>query len=55
MQTVPSIIESLEDITIEKIDFDWIKSCAKIPYLKRAIRVIEQDGDYYPELKNACF
>lgn len=46
---------ALEDITIEKIDFDWISSTSKIPHLKRAIRVIQLDGDYYTELKDACY
>mgnify|MGYP006876298473 CR=1 FL=1 len=31
---------AFEDITIDKIDFDWIASTTKIAHLKRAIRVI---------------
>jgi len=46
---------ALEDITIDKIDFEWISSTTKISHLKRAIRVIELDGDYYHELKDACY
>ena len=42
---------ALEDIKIDKIDFDWIKNTTKISHLKRAIRVIQLDGDYYKELK----
>ena len=55
MNSFPSTIESFEDITIERIDFNWIQSCVKIPYIRRAIKVIEADGDYYPDLKDACF
>ena len=55
MQFAPSSIESLEDITIERIDFAWIQSCNKVSYLRRAVKVIEGDGDYYPDLKEACF
>lgn len=40
MHSMPTIIDSLEDITIEKIDFSWIQSCVKIPYIRRAIKVI---------------
>jgi tetratricopeptide (TPR) repeat protein len=43
-----------DDITIEKIDFDWIKQCDKVSYLRKAVKVIEADGDYYTELKQAC-
>lgn len=43
-----------EDITIDKIEFDWIAQCNKVSYLKKAVRVIEEDGDYYKELKEAC-
>ncbi len=46
---------TLEDIKIDTIDFDWIKQTTKISHLKRAIRVIEIDGDYYKELKDACY
>lgn len=42
---------ALEDIKLEMIDFEWIKSTTKISHLKRAIKIIELDGDYYKELK----
>ena len=38
---------ALEDIKIETIDFNWIKETTKISHLKRAIRLIEADGDYF--------
>jgi hypothetical protein len=38
---------ALEDIKIDKIDFDWIASTTKLSHLKRAINIIEQDGNYY--------
>jgi hypothetical protein len=44
-----------DDITIERIDFEWIKQCDKVNYLRKAIKVIETDGDYYGDLKDACY
>ena len=44
-----------DDITIEKVDFEWINQCDKVSYLRKAIKVIEADGDYYTELKDACY
>lgn len=44
-----------DDITIDKVDFDWIKQCDKVSYLRKAVKVIEADGDYYTELKDACY
>lgn len=38
---------SIYDIKLETIDFDWIKQTAKISHLKRAITLIEADGNYF--------
>ena len=46
---------SIHDIKIETIDFDWINQTTKISHLKKAIRLIESDGNYYTELKDACY
>lgn len=46
---------TIGDIKLETIDFDWIKATTKISHLKRAIALIEQDGNYYTELKDACY
>lgn len=32
--------QSIEDIKLETIDFDWIKKTTNINHLKRAIRLI---------------
>lgn len=37
----------IEDIKLETIDFNWIAQTTKISHLKRAIRLIELDGDVY--------
>jgi hypothetical protein len=29
------------------IDFDWINAATKLSHLKRAVKIIEADGDYY--------
>ena len=39
--------QALEDIKLDTIDFDWIQNTTKVSHLKRAIRLIEQDGDYF--------
>ena len=36
-------------------DFNWIEKTTKLSHLKRAIALIEQDGNYYTELKDACY
>lgn len=36
--------ELLADLTLEKIDYDWIKEQKKPNFLKKAIKLIEEDG-----------
>lgn len=45
----------LEDVKLETVDFNWIKETTKISHLKRAIRLIEMDGNFFTELKEACY
>lgn len=45
--------ELLSDITIDKIDFEWVEQAKKISHLKKALRLLEEDGDYFPDLKKA--
>ncbi|KRX03752.1 hypothetical protein PPERSA_04260 [Pseudocohnilembus persalinus] len=45
--------ELLSDLTIEKIDFEWVQKTTKMSHLKKGVKLIEQDGDYFPELKKA--
>lgn len=40
----------MNDLTLEKIDFEWVKSQTKIPPLKKALKLLEMDGNYYTEL-----
>lgn len=43
--THPEISNStLSELTLDKIDFDWIKKQTKIKFLKKAIKLIEEDG-----------
>lgn len=42
---------TLSELTLDKIDFDWVKSQKKIKFLKKALKLIEEDGDVYKELK----
>ena len=46
---------TLQDIKLETVDFEWIKNTSKLSHLKRAIALIEHDGNYYTELKDACY
>ena len=46
---------TLQDIKLETVDFEWIKNTTKLSHLKRAIALIEHDGNYYTELKDACY
>jgi hypothetical protein len=46
---------TIHDIKLETVDFDWIRATTKISHLKRAIALIQQDGNYYTELKDACY
>jgi hypothetical protein len=46
---------NLQDIKLETVDFEWINTTTKISHLKKAIALIEQDGNYYTELKDACY
>lgn len=44
--------ELLSDITIDKIDFEWVEQAKKISHLKKALRLLEEDGILYKILKN---
>ncbi|KAL4473939.1 hypothetical protein ABPG72_000301 [Tetrahymena utriculariae] len=46
--------ELLSDLTLEKIDYDWIEKQNKPNFLKKAIKLIEEDGNYFVDLKEAC-
>lgn len=42
-----------EELNLEKIDFEWVAEQTKIPPLKKALRLLELDGNYYTELISA--
>lgn len=35
---------SEKDIDIYSIDFDWVKKTEKVTQLKKALKILEQDG-----------
>jgi hypothetical protein len=35
---------SLQELTLDNITFDWIEKTTRVPYLKKALRLIEEDG-----------
>ena len=39
-----------DDLTLEKIDFEWVKATTKITRLKKALRLLELDGNYFTDL-----
>lgn len=38
---------SEKDIDIYAIDFDWVKKTEKVGLLKKALKILEQDGIYF--------
>lgn len=36
----------LSDLKLENIDFDWINKQKSIKHLKKAIKLIEEDGNF---------
>ena len=41
------------DISLDKIDYEWVESTDKIVRLKKALKLLEQDGSYYVDLIKA--
>lgn len=42
-----------DDLTLEKIDFEWVNSQTKVAPLKKALKLLELDGNYYTDLIKA--
>ncbi|CAD8110823.1 unnamed protein product [Paramecium primaurelia] len=42
-----------DDLTLEKIDFEWVNSQTKVGPLKKALKLLELDGNYYTDLIKA--
>lgn len=43
-----------QEVTLEKIDFEWVAEQTKPQQLKKALKLLELDGNYYTELIRAC-
>ena len=41
---------SHDELTLEKIDFEWVNKETKIGSLKKALQLLKQDGNHFPEL-----
>lgn len=45
--------ETLNDVELSHIDFEWVEKQTKASHLKKALKLLEIDGNYYPELSSA--
>jgi len=45
---------ALDEIKLEDIDFDVVKQCTDKRIVKRYIKLIEEDGNYFTDLLKAC-
>ena len=45
--------ESLQDLELSQIDFEWVENQNKPNFLKKGLKLLELDGNYYPELSTA--
>lgn len=45
---------SVEEVKIEDIDFEAVQECSDKHFLKRYIKILEEDGGYFHELLRAC-
>jgi tetratricopeptide (TPR) repeat protein len=43
--------EVKEELTLDLISFEWIKKTESVKSLKKAIQILEEDGDHFKELK----
>ncbi|CAK0910218.1 unnamed protein product, partial [Prorocentrum cordatum] len=41
-------------VKIEDIDFEAVQECSDKNFLKRYIKILEEDGGYFQELLKAC-
>jgi len=46
-----SFLETNDDISLEKIDFDWIKTQTKVKNLRFAQKILKDDGGCFPQLE----
>ena len=43
--------ETNKPLDINMIDFDFVQSCDKLARLKKALKILEDDGDHFPDLQ----
>ena len=44
---------NIQELKLDDIDFKWVDECNNQVQLRQAIKLIEEDGDYFPDLKRA--
>jgi hypothetical protein len=42
----------MEELTLNMIDFEWVDKCDDVKQLRKAIRLIKEDGGFFKELEN---
>ena len=45
--------ETIADVELSRIDYDWVERQNKPAFLKKALKLLELDGSYYPELNKS--
>ena len=45
--------QKYNEFTLEDVTYEWLETCSDSKLLQKAIRLIEEDGDYFIDLKNA--
>lgn len=41
----------MEDITLNQVDFNWVDNCEEPRFLKKALRLLKEDGGFFPDLE----
>lgn len=55
MSTYSGILEdpTLQELELNHISFEWIQKTDRVNYLKKAMRLLKNDGDHFPALSKA--
>ena len=43
---------STTELKLEDVSYQWVRDTSSVPLLKRAVKLIEEDGNYFKELKS---
>ena len=46
-------MSDLDNLTINSISYEWLEKTNNPKLLKKAIRLLKEDGGYFPDLENA--